>query len=727
MDQTSMETWMRRALPSLMPREGLSMEQVQRHWVLLVTSLASLFMTLAMVLPLIFMQDELARRYLVFTLYLGTLSVSILALVWRDRHRAASWTAVLGFWILATFAISTSGGVYSSVFMLYLVLIVLAGLTFGLRGGMVMTVVNVAATFIFLALGRLDWLPAGRSTTDTIQVFSILYQFTAVVALIGVAVMVFRQSVEKIRREMNERHKMERELREEQALTVGLFNSLPGLAILVDGEGRLVRWNHEVERVGGYGSGDLRLRPASELVDAVDREALERLFAETLDKGHALAELGYRKLDGGRVPIRVVCNRCELDGVPYIVSAGFDMTEHRAMEQQFLQMQKMEAVGRLAGGVAHDFNNILTVINGYAEILLAKHPLEEDPQHQELELIHQSGMRASALTRQLLAFSRQQMLNPREIHLNDLVLDLDKMLRRLIGEDVQLTLNLDPGLGVVQADPSQLEQVLLNLAVNARDAMPSGGRLTIATSSILLDESTVGVGDELKPGPHVVLIVADTGFGMSEEVKARIFEPFFTTKALGQGTGLGLSTVIGIVRQSRGQIQVFSEPGAGATFKIFLPEGMVSGAGSGPVVEDDVRGGLETILLAEDDAVVRNLVKRILKSAGYTVISAESGPDALEAFRFHSGRVDLLLTDVVMPGGMTGADLALDIMAFRPSMKVIYMSGYSHTIFTAAVFSNLQVELLPKPFTANQLLRTVRQVLDVDGLLAKPRQSSLAD
>ncbi len=702
------------------------MEQVQRHWVLLVTSLASLFMTLALVLPLIFMQNELAQRYLLFTLYLGTLSVAILALVWLNRHRAASWTAVLGFWLLATFAIATSGGVYSSVVMLYMVLIILTGLTFGLRGGLVMTVANVAATLIFLALGRMGGLPAARPTTDTIQVISILYQITAAVSLIGVAVMVFRTSVDEIRREVVERQRTERELREEQTLTMGLFNSLPGLAILVDAQGRLVRWNHEVERVGGYESEDLRLKPAVELVDPADREVLERLFAETLDTGHALAELGYRKANGERVPIRVVCNRCELDGNAYIVSAGFDMTEHRALEQQFLQMQKMEAVGRLAGGVAHDFNNILTVINGYAEILLMKHPLEEDPQRQELELIHQSGMRASALTRQLLAFSRQQMLNPREIHLNDLVLDLDKMLRRLIGEDVRLTLDLDPGLGVVQADPSQLEQVLLNLAVNARDAMPSGGKLSIATSSLMLDETTVGVGDELKPGPHVVLTVADSGIGMSEEVKARIFEPFFTTKALGQGTGLGLSTVIGIVRQSGGQIQVFSEPGAGATFKIFLPEGVVSGAGSGPVAEDEVRGGLETVLLAEDDAVVRNLVKRILKSAGYTVIAAESGPDALEAFRFHSGRVDLLLTDVVMPGGMTGADLALDIMAFRPSMKVIYMSGYSHTIFTDAVFSNMQVELLPKPFTANQLLRVVRQVLDDDGLLAQSRQANLA-
>ena len=454
------------------------------------------------------------------------------------------------------------------------------------------------------------------------------------------------------------------------------------------------------------------MKSLGDLVDPADQAALEQLFAETLDKGHALGELGYRTRDGRRVPIRVVCNRCELDGNAYIVSAGLDMTEHRALEQQFLQMQKMEAVGRLAGGVAHDFNNILTVINGYAEILLAKHPLEEDPQRQELELIHQSGMRAGALTRQLLAFSRQQMMNPREVQLNDLVLDLDKMLRRLIGEDVQLTLELDPGLGVVQADPSQLEQVLLNLAVNARDAMPNGGRLSIATSSIQLDESTVGMGDELKPGPHVVLTVADSGIGMSEEVKARIFEPFFTTKALGQGTGLGLSTVIGIVRQSGGQIQVFSEPGAGATFKIYLPrvdgDAAAHAQAPGAGVEE---GGTETVVLVEDDASVRQFATLVLARRGYRVLGFRDGDAALDALDAELGPMHLLVTDVIMPG-MNGRVLAERMTERLPALRVLFTSGYTENVIVHHGVLNAGLDFLPKPYSGAALLRKVREILD---------------
>jgi PAS domain S-box-containing protein len=419
-----------------------------------------------------------------------------------------------------------------------------------------MTVVNILAAFVFNLASHSGWLPASRPTTDTIQLISILYQIISVVSLIAVAVVVFQRSVDETRLELEERHRAQRDLLEEQALTQALFDGLPGLVVMLDSTGHLVRWNRETERSGGYTSAELSELSAWQLIDAQDHETMTRIFAETMEKGRSSAELNYLAKDGHKIPVQYVCNRCELNGVVYIVGAGMDVSEQRALEQQFLQMQKMEAVGRLAGGVAHDFNNILTVINGYAEILLSKHPLEEDPQHQELDLIHQSGQRAGALTRQLLAFSRQQMMNPRELQLNELVLNLDKMLRRLIGEDVQLTLDLDPAVGIVTADPSQMEQVLLNLAVNARDAMPNGGRLTIGTSSILLDENTVGSNSDLKPGPHVVLAVSDSGMGMSEEVKLRIFEPFFTTKELGQGTGLGLSTVIGIVKQSGGQIQV---------------------------------------------------------------------------------------------------------------------------------------------------------------------------
>lgn len=403
-----------------------------------------------------------------------------------------------------------------------------------------------------------------------------------------------------------------------------------------------------------------------------------------------------------------------LDGVGRItgiVSVGRDLTEQRQLEAQFMQAQKMEAIGRLAGGVAHDFNNLLTAINGYNSLVLRKLH-REDPLRGYLEEVRNAGDRAAALTSQLLAFSRKQILQPHILNLNQIIADLEKMLRRLIGEDIELQTALQDGLGSVKVDPGQAEQVIMNLAVNARDAMPQGGRLMIETKNIYLDEEYVSRHLSASTGPHVMLAVSDTGIGMDEETRRRIFEPFFTTKEKGKGTGLGLSTVYGIVRQSGGSIWVYSEVGKGTTFKIYLPK-VDEGAEDYHLSaeSEDSPGGTETILLAEDDESVRSLVRTVLTAKGYCLLDAASGAEAMLACEHHAGPIHLLITDVVMPE-MSGGDLARRAARLRPAMKVLFMSGYTENTVVHHGVLDEGIEFIAKPFSTDALARKVREVLD---------------
>jgi nitrogen-specific signal transduction histidine kinase/ActR/RegA family two-component response regulator len=398
------------------------------------------------------------------------------------------------------------------------------------------------------------------------------------------------------------------------------------------------------------------------------------------------------------------------DGI-LVTAAIRDISARRAAEERLLVSQKMEAVGQLAAGIAHDFNNLLTAIHGFGELLGGSLP-DGDPRRADLGEIMRAADRASELTRQLVAFSRRQILRPRVLDPAEVVEGIAPMLRRLMGEHIALVTHTEPDLGRVMADPSQLEQVLLNLAVNARDAMPEGGELTIETANVESDAEYPGNHAELSPGPYVLLAISDTGEGMDPETKARAFEPFFTTKEPGKGTGLGLATVYGIVKQSLGSIYLSSEPGRGTTFKVYLPRvAEEATAVAETVTLRPAATGTETILLVEDNAAVRTFARRVLESQGYMVLEAACSAEALPLAASQSGSLDLLVTDVVMPG-MQGPQLAQQLRAVRPDMPVLYVSGFTEDSVIAQGIQKREVAFLPKPFTAEALGHAVRDAIE---------------
>ncbi|MGH9676124.1 MAG: ATP-binding protein, partial [Candidatus Acidiferrum sp.] len=418
----------------------------------------------------------------------------------------------------------------------------------------------------------------------------------------------------------------------------------------------------------------------------------------------------HRKKDGQKIDVEIISHEFEHGGRRVRLVVARDITERHQLEEQLRQAQKMEAIGRLAGGVAHDFNNLLMVIKGHTELLMAT-PSSSDQTSRKIAQIDRAADRAASLTRQLLAFSRMQVLQPRAMNLNSVVEDMGKLIPRLIGENIELVTRTAADLGTIRADASQMEQVIMNLAVNARDAMPGGGKFSIETSNAELDRSYGLSHPIVQPGRYVLLAVTDTGTGMDPETQAHIFEPFFTTKEQGKGTGLGLATVYGVVKQSGGFIWVYSEVGKGTCFKIYLPrvDQLAENAGAQlPFAE--APHGSETVLLAEDEQDVREVAREFLESGGYKVLEARNGADAMRLMAEHKGNIDLLVTDMVMPG-MTGQELAARLQQQRPGLSVIYMSGYSEHAAAEAAQSDASVRLLTKPFSRGAVLRAVREVL----------------
>jgi len=565
----------------------------------------------------------------------------------------------------------------------------------------------VLVTFV-LTLGVVSFvvpfLHSIRAESDGLEMTPIVRGLVALVVLFDIYVLYQQLQIYRIRERLLEREEVFRLITENAA----------DMIAVVDDEGRRLYNSPAYSRILGYSPEEMRNTAAFEQLHPDDRQIVSEAAA-TARVGDVGRQIEYRMRhkDGSwRILESTASGIRNSDGkIEKLVIVNRDITDRKRLEQQFRQAQKMEAIGRLSGGIAHDFNNLLGVIIGYGEIL-QENTGTSDPNRSCIDEVLRAGQRAASLTRQLLAFSRQQVLEPTILDLNNVVLDMEKMLRRLIGEDIELNTVLNCDLGKVKADHGQIEQVILNLAVNARDAMPNGGKFTIQTDNVTMEEvDTRRYSYPFKPGRYVLLIVSDTGMGMDSVTQARIFEPFFTTKEKGKGTGLGLATVYGVVKQSEGYIEVQSEVDFGSIFKIYLPivEAEVS---SSPVHSRAIKSlhGNETILLVEDEAMLCILTRNILERYGYTVLEARNGKEACEIAHRNPVTIHLLLTDVVMPG-MNGHALAGLLVSERPELKTLYMSGYTGQGIGQGVLP-IGCHFLAKPFSHETLAKKVREALE---------------
>jgi len=517
-------------------------------------------------------------------------------------------------------------------------------------------------------------------------------------------------------RDVSRRREVERQVKEERERFRTLVEQIPVGICLIRPDGVYEYVNPGFTRIFGY--------TLTEVPDG--RTWFRKAFPDPQKRHEVVAtwkqDLASASAGAPRIrTLEVTCKDGSLKTVQMIsvelttgeqMTISMDVTQLKDLEAQLLQAQKMEGIGRLAGGVAHDFNNILTAILGHVDLCLLRHGTDPELAHR-LDQIKKGAERAADLTRQLLAFSRRQILQPEVLDLNMVLEDMDRMIRPIIGEDISVETYYEKDLWSVLADRGQMQQVIMNLVVNARDAMPEGGKLTLETANIYLDREYAERHDvRLEPGPYVMLAVSDTGLGMDEDTRKRVFEPFFTTKETGKGTGLGLSTAYGIVKQSGGYIWVYSEPGEGTTFKIYLPRTEEAPqAAKAQRLESERLTGSETVLVVEDEKAVLNMVKEILTRSGYRVLEAREPQEALEHLRSYPDVIDLMITDVVMPG-MNGKTLSQEAASLRPSVKTLFMSGYTNNAVAHRGILDPDVHFLQKPFRANELLQKVREVLE---------------
>jgi two-component system cell cycle sensor histidine kinase/response regulator CckA len=564
----------------------------------------------------------------------------------------------------------------------------------------------------YLARIRRDGVASGLMLVQTKTGEKRIWEYYNTVRTEGVGTPIVRSMA----RDITERKRAESALRESEERYRDLVENAHDIIFSHDLKGNYTSVNRAAEQITGYTREEcLRLNITDTIAPEHVSKTREMMAKKLAGEKVTAYEVDLLAKDGKRIAVEVNTKLVLQDGVPVGVQGiARDVTERKHLEDQLRQSQKLEGIGQLAGGIAHDFNNLLTAINGYSSLALQR--IEGNASVKTyLEEIKKAGDRAANLTRQLLAFGRKQILQPLPLSLNDIVTDMSKMLQRLIGEDIQLSAKLTTDLKRVKADPGQIEQVLVNLIVNARDAMPQGGKLTIETANTELDREYASTHVGVHPGAYVVLAVSDTGTGMDEHVRQQIFEPFFTTKEKGKGTGLGLSTVYGIVKQSGGNIWVYSEPNHGTTFKVYLPA-LASTPKSSEVkaVESPIPGGSETVLLVEDEEVVRGLARQILEEAGYRVLVAPQGEEAIRLCIEHAKEIHLLLTDVVMPGA-GGKEVADRLASLRPGIKVLFMSGYTDEAIVHHGVLDPNVKFIQKPFSPAALARKVREVLDSNG------------
>ena len=564
----------------------------------------------------------------------------------------------------------------------------------------------------------MPWVVRVWPTPDTwSQSRQILFALSLLIGFLmytsGALAVVARRKARAVERAKFQMTVQQENLRQANERHQAVIQASPFAIISLDTSGKVQSWNPAAERVFGWTAEEVR----GQVPPCIDAQQMEEFWDEVRRTagGELISgmERRRRRKDGSTVDVAIWTAplRDASGAVSVVLMAIADLSERKKLEEQLRHSQKMEAVGRLAGGVAHDFNNLLTVINGYGHMMVeALRP--GDRLHSHAEQIVKAGNQAAALTTQLLAFSRRQMIQPKPVDLNHVITNLEKMLRRVIGEDIAFYTLLSPDLAPIKADANQMEQVLINLVANARDAMPRGGALTIATKNITLGEGLRCEGSDLPPGSYVEMAVSDTGEGMDADTRTHLFEPFFTTKERGKGTGLGLSSVYGSVRQNGGGIVVWSERGSGATFRIYLPQLREPAAVEQPEAPRyGNRRGTETILLVEDEAPLRRMLQESLASAGYRVLEASDGTDAIRKWEKQAASIDLLLTDVVMPL-VNGRQLAQRMTAASPRMRVIYMSGYADDVIAYHGILDENTTLVQKPFSPGALLLKVREVLD---------------